>query len=151
MEKTRLYAYIVFESNEVFPLEVVTSRLNVQPTRTWKIGERITPDHPTNKRERAFTAWKYEIDKETVDSDEVLCPLLEVFQEKTHIINELVEELKVGVRLQLVMHIYDGNTSGLYIHPAFSQFSAAINADLDIDMYVFPYSDPEESSKLFQS
>ena len=144
MEKTRLYAYIAFEGNDDFPLEVVTTRLHVAPTQTWKLGDRIAPGHPINKRERAYTTWKYAIDKETGDSDEVLCPLLEVFQGKTHIINELTEELDVDVRLQLVVYIYDGYTPGLYIHPAFSQFAAAIDARLDIDMYAFSYREPVE-------
>ena len=31
MEKTKLYAYIVFEGNDDFPLEVVTSRPEFSP------------------------------------------------------------------------------------------------------------------------
>ncbi|MGM9951580.1 MAG: DUF4279 domain-containing protein [Lysinibacillus sp.] len=139
-----MYTYIAFDGNDDFPLEVVTNRLNVQPTQTWKVGDRIAPDHPTNKRERTYTVWKYEIGKETLDADDVLCPLLEVFQEKTHTINELKEELNVDVLLYLVINIHDGYTPGLFIHPEFSQFAVAIDAGLDIDMYAFSYSEPEE-------
>lgn len=144
MEKTNLYTYIIFEGNDDFPLEVVTDRLQIQPTETWEVGDRIAPNHPINKRVRSYTAWKYTIAKETVDSDDVLCPLLEVFRDKTHIINELKEELNVNVRLELVVFIHDGDTPGLFIHPEFGQFTAAINTGLDIDMYVYSFSEPKE-------
>lgn len=144
MEKTNLYSYIVFEGNDDFPLEAVTNRLQVHPTETWKVGERIAPNHPINKKLRSYTTWKYTIAKETLDSDDVLCPLLEVFRDKTHIMNELKKELNVDIRLQLVIFIYDSHTPGLFIHPEFAQFAAAINTGLDIDMYAYSYSEPEE-------
>jgi hypothetical protein len=41
MKKTSMCAYIMFRGNDDFPIDVVTNRLNVQPTNTWKIGERV--------------------------------------------------------------------------------------------------------------
>ncbi|WP_274309968.1 DUF4279 domain-containing protein [Solibacillus daqui] len=58
MEKTTLYAYISFTGNDDvddFPLEIVTERLNVQPTTTLRMGDKIN-----NFRVRSFTSWKYE-------------------------------------------------------------------------------------------
>ncbi|WP_413366644.1 DUF4279 domain-containing protein [Lysinibacillus sp. 3P01SB] len=144
MEKTNLYAYIKFSGNDDFPLEVVTNRLQIQPTETRKLGERSTPNHPINKKVNFYTSWTYKIKKETLSSDDVLSPLLEVFQEKTHIINELKAELNLDVQLELVVNIHGGYTPGLFIHPEFSQFAAAINAGLDIDTYVYPFYEPEE-------
>lgn len=41
MDKTRLYAYIKFIGNDDFPLDVLTERLGVKPTSTWKVGSRV--------------------------------------------------------------------------------------------------------------
>ncbi|MCM3721521.1 DUF4279 domain-containing protein [Solibacillus isronensis] len=40
--------------------------------------------------------------------------------------------------------MHDGQTPGLVISPEFSQFDSDINAFIDIDMYVYPYSESEE-------
>ncbi|MGN7477770.1 DUF4279 domain-containing protein [Solibacillus silvestris] len=145
MEKTYLYAYIEFDGNDDFPLNIFTQEIGVQPTKTWKIGERVKPGHPTNKRIQVNTCWRFEIETiESLDTEDVLRPLLEVFQSKTDTINQLKEQFSLDVRLELVMHIYDGHTPGLVIYPPFSKFAAEINAFLDVDMYVFPFTEPKE-------
>lgn len=108
------------------------------------MGERYAPNHPINKKINFYTSWASKIEKETLSSDDVLSPLLEIFHEKTHIINELKEELNLDVQLELVVNIHEGYTPGLFIHPEFSQFAAAINAGLDIDTYVYSFCEPEE-------
>ena len=142
MEKTTQYAYITFHGNDDFPLEIVTERLGVQPTKTWKVGERV---HPNNQLERSYTCWKFESDTlETLDSEEVLRPILDVFQSKIDTINQLKEELDLQVHLELVIQVYDGYTPGLVIYPDLSAFVAAINAFIDIDMYAYPYDEQEK-------
>lgn len=117
----------------------------MQPTKTWKVGERVKPNHPINQLLRSYTGWHYEIErKESLDTEDVLRPLLEVFHSKTDTINQLKEELTLDVSLELVIQIYDGYTPGLVIYPEFSKFAAEINAFLDIDMYVFSSNEPGE-------
>ena len=145
MDKTSLYAYILLSGNDDFPLDVVTERLGVQPTKTWKVGERVKPNHPMNQSLRSYTGWRFEINtKESLDTEDVLRPLLEVFQTKTDTINQLKEELNLVVHLELVIQIYDGYTPGLVIYPEFSKFAAEINAFLDVDMYVFSFNESDE-------
>lgn len=145
MNKSSLYAYIQFIGNVDFPLDVVTERLSVQPTKTGKVGERVMPDYPINKLVHRGTSWRYEIDTiETLDSTEVLHPLLEIFQSKTETINKLKDEFNLDVILALVIQIYDGQTPGLVVDPEFSKFASEIKAFLDIDMYVYPFIELEE-------
>ncbi|MEG0385698.1 MAG: DUF4279 domain-containing protein [Solibacillus sp.] len=145
MDKTSLYAYILFTGNDDFPLDIVTDRLGVQPTKTWKLGDRVKPNHPVNNMLCSHTGWRFEIDtEESLNSDDVLCPILDVFQSKTDIINQLKVELTLDVQLELVVHIYDGNAPALVIDPEFSKFAADINAILDIDMYVYPFNELDE-------
>lgn len=137
MQKTTLYAYICFIGKgdvKDFPLEVVTERLGVQPTETWQMGDRINNIIP---RLYSFTCWKYESKRlETLEADDVLLPILNVFQSKTDIINQLKEELDLNAHIVLVITMIDGRTPGLVISPEFSRFASSINASIDIDMYV---------------
>lgn len=145
MDKTSLYAYILFSGNDDFPIDVVTGRLGVQPTKTWKVGERSKPNHPANQYLRSYTGWQFKIESiESLDTEQVLRPLLEIFQSKTDIINQLKEEFIIDVRLELVIQIYDGYAPGLVIYPEFSKFAAQINAFLDIDLYVFSFNESDE-------
>ncbi len=145
MGKTSLYAYILFSGNDDFPLNLVTERLDIQPTKTWKVGELVKPNHPKNQLLRSYTGWHFEIEtKESQDSEDVLRPLLEVFQSKTDTINQLKEEFNLDVSLELVIQIYDGYTPGLVIFPEFSKFAAEINAILDVDMYVYSFNELDE-------
>ncbi|MEC1177777.1 DUF4279 domain-containing protein [Metasolibacillus meyeri] len=142
MEKTSLYAYIKLTGNDDFPIATVTEQLNVQPTETWKVGDAIRPNHP---HKWAYTCWKYETKQiETLDSEDVLRPLLNTFQSKVEIINNLKTELHLDVQLELVIIMEEGRTPGLVIYPEFSTFAAAINAFLDIDMYINPFTEQNE-------
>ena len=143
MDKTSLYAYISFTGKDDvddFPVEVVTEMLDVKPTRILRMGERIN-----DVRKRSFTSWQYESETlETLDVDDVLLPILNVFQEKTDSINRIKKELKLNVKVALVITMIDGFTPGLIIYPEFSKFASDINAFIDIDMYVHPFSELEE-------
>ncbi|WP_339171585.1 DUF4279 domain-containing protein [Solibacillus sp. FSL R5-0691] len=143
MDKTSLYAYISFTGKEDvddFPVEVVTEMLGVKPTRILRMGERIN-----DVRTRSFTSWQYESETlETLDVDDVLLPILNVFQEKTDSINCIKKELNLNVKVALVITMIDGFTPGLVIYPEFSKFASDINAFIDIDMYVYPFSEPEQ-------
>lgn len=143
MEKTSLYAYISFTGKDDvddFPVEVVTEMLGVQPTTILRMGERIN-----DVRTRSFTSWQYESETlETLDVDDVLLPILNFFQDKADSINRLKEELNLNVQIELVITMIDGYTPGLVISPQFSRFASAINAFIDIDMYIYPFSEPEE-------
>lgn len=145
MDKTALYAYISFTRNDGeydFPLEVVTERLGIQPTTAWKVGERVDSNPP---RIRFFTCWKFESETlETLNSDDVLHPILNKFKDKTKTINQLKDELNLNVQIELVITMIDGHTPGLVINPEFSAFAAAINAFIDIDMYIYPFNEMEE-------
>lgn len=145
MDKTTLYAYISFtrsDDEDDFPLEVVTERLGIQPTTAWKVGERVNTISP---RVHFFTSWKYGTESiETLDSDDVLHPIFNKFKDKTETINQLKNEFNLNVKIAMVISMIDGHSPGLGINPEFSAFAAAINAPIDIDMYVYPFNEMEE-------
>lgn len=143
MKKTNLYAYIQFTGKDEvydFPVEVITEMLDVQPTRILRMGEKINDVHT-----RSFTSWQYKSETlETLDVDDVLLPILNVFQDKTDTINRIKEDLNLNVQIELVITMIEGYTPCLVITPEFSRFASAINAFIDIDMYVYPFSESEE-------
>lgn len=57
MNKTSQYAYLRIDGYVDFLLDVVTERLGVQLTKTVKVGERVIPDHPINKRVDFWKTW----------------------------------------------------------------------------------------------
>lgn len=142
MEQTSLYAYIQLTGNDDFPLEVVTERLGIQPTRTWKVGEKVHPDNPLK---RFYTCWKYEIQKlETLEVEDVLEPLYNLFHPKVETINQLKQQFDLTVQIELVIEIENGRTPGLAISPEFSRFASSMDALIDIDMYVYSFSGEDD-------
>ena len=89
MGQTSAYAYIKLWGNDDFPLQVVTERLGIEPTNTWKVGEKVHPDKPL---ERFYTCWKYKIDPlETLVVEDVLDPLYNIFHPRVEIIDALID------------------------------------------------------------
>ncbi len=142
MAQTTLYAYLKLTGNDDFPLEVVTERLGIQPTRTWKVGEKVHPDKPL---ERFYTCWKYETQKlETLAVEEVLDPLYHVFHPKVEMMNELKQQFDLTIQIELVIEIEKGWAPGLVISPEFSRFASSLDAYIDVDMYVYPFGQEEQ-------
>lgn len=142
MAQTSLYAYIALQGNDDFPLEVVTERLVIQPTRTWKVGEKV---HPNKPLERLYTCWIYQIDQlETLVVEDVLDPLYNIFHPKVESINQLKQQFDLTVQIELVIEMENGHTPGLVISPEFSRFASSLDALIDIDMYVYPFSENDD-------
>lgn len=141
MERTSLYAYMQFSGNDDFPLQALTDSLGVQPTKTWQVGDRVNNHSPLK---RFYTCWMYQTEKkETLVVEEVLDPIYELFEPKIQTINELKKRFNLNVQLELVIEIENGHTPGLVISPAFSRFAGSIDAFLDIDMYVYAFSEED--------
>lgn len=75
--------------------------------------------------------------------EEVLDPIYELFEPKIETINELKKRFNLNVQLELVIEIENGHSPGLVISPAFSRFAGSIDAYLDIDMYVYAFSEED--------
>ncbi|MEO4052877.1 DUF4279 domain-containing protein [Solibacillus sp. CAU 1738] len=146
MEKTNAFAYISFVSNsdfdDDFPLEIVTERLRVLPTKTMKKGERTPYKGLTHFR---FTSWVYGTDiTDTLDVDDVLMPVIDMLEPRIHEIDLLKKELNLKAIIRIVIHIHNGYTPGFVIGTRASRVAAAIDADFDIDLYAYPYEELDE-------
>lgn len=141
MAQTTLYAYLQFRGNDDFPLEVVTERLGIEPTTTWKVGDRVRESMPL---ERFYTSWEYKVAKrETRYVEDVLQPIYDLFSTKATMICALKEELQMDVHIALVMEVEQGDMPGFEVTAAYSQFLSSIGASLDVDMYIYPFEERE--------
>lgn len=139
MEQTSFYTYIKLAENEDFPLDEVTKRLGVEPTTTWRVDEKVRPHQPL---ERFYTCWKYKVGPvQSLDVDDVLEPLYAQFYSKVDIINNLKEQYDLSVRIVVVIEIENGCKPALTIAPAFSRFASSVGADIEVDLYAYPYSE----------
>lgn len=147
MEKTNAYAYISFVSNsdfdDDFPLEIVSERLRVIPTKTRKKGEQ-TPYKPPLTHYR-FTSWEYGTDNTiTLDVNDVLMPVIDMLEPRIEDIILLKKEWNLRADIHIVIQIYDGFTPGLGIEARASRVAAAIDAYIDIDLYVSPFEEQDD-------
>lgn len=141
MEQTSFYTYIKLTGNDDFPLDEVTERLGIEPTTTWRIGEKVRPHQPL---ERFYTCWKYKVGPvQSLDVNDVLVPLYERFHSKVDVINSLKKQYDLSVRIVVVIEIENGNKPELTIAPTFSQFASNFGAEIDVDLYAYAYSEVE--------
>ena len=141
MEQTSFYTYIKLAGDDDFPLDEVTRRLGIEPTNAWRVGDKVRLTSPL---ERFYTCWKYKIGPVTsLDVDDVLNPLYDVFHSKVDIINALKEQYDLSVRIVVVIEIENGNKPALTIAPAFSHFANQVGADIDVDLYAYAYNEVE--------
>ena len=138
MEQTSFYTYIKLSADD-FPLETVTEYLGVEPTKTWKVGEEVRPNHALK---RFYTCWEYQVGPvQLLDVDDVLNPLYDLFNPKVDVLNELKKQYDLNIKIALVIEMENGLTPGLVISSAFSRFTSSLDALIDIDMYVSPFEE----------
>lgn len=80
---------------------------------------------------------------ESLDIDDVLNPLYDLFNPKVDIINALKEQYDLSVHIAVVIEIENGCKPGFTISPAFSHFASSLDAEIDIDLYAYPFSEVE--------
>ncbi|WP_391122491.1 DUF4279 domain-containing protein [Psychrobacillus sp. L3] len=142
MEKTRVQAYFSLSNDDDFPLDEVTKRLNIQPSRTTKVGEPL----PLNSARHYFsTTWQYGLGyKETLDVDEVLMPVIDKLESKVIDILLLKKDYNLVAKFYIVIEINNGRTPGLAIYTRASKLATEIDAVFDIDLYAYPYNELDE-------
>lgn len=143
MEQTSFYTYIKLAGNDDFPLDEVTKCLQIEPTGAWRVGDKVRPDRP---HERFYTCWKYKVGPvQSLDVDDVLNPLYDAFHSKVDIINALKEQYDLSVHIAVVIEIENGCKPALTIAPAFSRFASSVGAEIEVDLYIYPFSEVEHN------
>ena len=118
-------------NGEDFVLNELTQKFEVTPTRA-----RLKKDYPIPRIGQA--EWYYEIREK--NCDDMLVPfqkLVDIFKEKTEIINQLCSNLNLEVSLVTVIHAKIGNRPLNGISKEIVKFMASIDADMGFDLYCY--------------
>ncbi|MFC4323234.1 DUF4279 domain-containing protein [Litchfieldia salsa] len=139
MDKTQVMAYFsLFGDN--FPIDMVTKKLEVTPTETYKKGDLI-PNRSV-ARYRNETSWDLGTGyQDSLEVNDQLEQILYKLQGKTSLINEIKEEYSIECKFFIVIKIENGNTPTLYLNKDIVKFASGIEAEIDVDLYANPYND----------
>ncbi|MBQ6789017.1 MAG: DUF4279 domain-containing protein [Clostridia bacterium] len=125
--------YTYFRITGDFDPDIITVRLELQPDKFWKIG-----DKRRNGTEYDFASWEigrceeYNVLTEN-QMHKTIAPLLD----KVVLLNKIREEFDVVFTLEIVPTIYAGNTNPC-LAPSLKviDFCHATRTEIDIDLYV---------------
>lgn len=137
MDKTKVKVYFSL-FGDAFPLEEITERLEITPTKTYKKGDLI-PNRsiPLYRKE---TSWDlgtgYQV---SLDVNNQLQKIINKLKNKASIINEIKDAYSVECKFFIVVKIEEGNTPGLYLDKEIIKFASTIEAEFDVDLYANSY------------
>ncbi len=141
MDKTEVMVYFKLQADD-FPLEQVTERLQIKPTKIFKKGDIIRKISETENFTRSYTSWEFGTEyKESLDTGELIDQVILQLRDKASVINELKEEFGLECRFVIVIKINEGCTPSLHLDIPVIEFAASIKADFDIDLYANPYGE----------
>ncbi|MED0989716.1 DUF4279 domain-containing protein [Bacillus nitratireducens] len=139
MDGTQVMVYFNLSGDE-FPVEVVSERLQVDPTKSYKKGEIIRKTNETENITRNYTSWQLSTGyQESFDVGDVMEQLILKLKDKSAIINELKREFGLECRFTIVIKIKDDHTPAFHLENQVIDFANSIKADFDIDLYANPY------------
>lgn len=118
-----------------FNPDEVTSKLNINPTRTAIKGDAINELH--SRKETSWTlSTEYE---ESLDINDQLKIVVNLLKDKVDALISLQMNHKLNSKFFIVVVIEDGQAPALYFDSDFIKFAGLINAEIDIDLYANPY------------
>ena len=122
------YLYFSFDA-EYFDTEEITRELNIQPTSL------MIKKEPVPKS----TAWKYQINAGSeIDLEKYLEKLIDIFETKIYIINQLKDKLNLTTRIQFVIDIDinpDASTPYFGLNKRAIDFLGKTETQVDFDLY----------------
>ena len=122
------YVYFSFDS-DFFDTDMVTKELGLEPTSL------MIKKDPVPKS----TAWKYKIEVgNEIDLETPLEKLIDIFEPKIEVINQLKSDLNLETRLQFVIDIDinpEASTPYFGLNKRTIDFLSKTNSEVDFDLY----------------
>lgn len=120
-----------------FPIDMVTKKLEVTPTKAYKKGDLIPNCSVTHYRKE--TSWDFGTGyQDSLDVNGQLNQILYKFRGKESLINEIIEDYSIDCKFIIVIKIENGNTPALYLNKDIVKFASDIGAEFDVDLYANP-------------
>lgn len=137
--KTQVRVYLSIFGDS-FPLEDITEKLGIEPSNTYRKGDRIP--NRSSKLLRKETSWHLDTGyQESFDVEEQLQQIIMPLQNKVSIIQEIKQTYSVVCKFYIVIIMEEGDTPSLYLDKDVINFVSSIGAEFDIDLYANPYED----------
>lgn len=136
--KTKNSCYTYFRMCGNFDPNYVSELLNLQPVKSWGIG-----DTRADGTEYDFANWEFgRCDDYDVDVSNQMRNTISLLKEKIDLLNKIREENDVEFFLEIVPHIYADDTNPC-LAPSLDiiDFCHATRTKIDIDMYVYNSND----------
>lgn len=131
MKENSCYTY--FKITGDFDPDIITQKLGLQPSKTWKIG-----DKRKNGTAYDFALWEFgRCDQYDVYVENQMLETIAPLTNKINLLNEIRDSYDVTFTLEVVPTVYADNSSPC-LAPSMTiiDFCHATRTEMDIDLYV---------------
>jgi hypothetical protein len=131
MEKTRIKVCFSITGVE-FTHQALTERIGLIPVEHWNKGDII------GTKPSIWSFWEIMVDyKETLNLDHQLKKLHEIIKDKIPELIKIKREYNPHFTVVIVVKIENQETPSMHFHQWFIEFLHEIDAEVDIDTYVY--------------
>lgn len=121
-----------------FDPDGVTATLGLEPTETWRFGDRIL----NTRLKREHDGWSLSTGrKKEIELENQVRSILEKVQSRLNKVKSVSDEHDLDVELACVVYVAD-ETPSMHLDSEVVELMAELGAEIDIDLYVLP---PEKS------
>lgn len=133
MSNTNVMVQLSMYGDDFHPQDI-TDKLGIQPTEYWRKGENVAEKVLIRKNNcwRCSTGYQ-----DSLDINEQVSHIMELFQGKTIEINELVSSYNLEIIISIVINIENNQKPAMYFNRQIIEFINLIKAEVDIDLYVY--------------
>ncbi|MDF2884616.1 MAG: hypothetical protein K0R54_5185 [Clostridiaceae bacterium] len=133
MDKTNVMVEFIM-SGDKLDSNGVTEKLKIKPSKSWKKGE----DIEGRKIKRIDNCWIINTNyKETYDINEQLFKIVKLLKDKKNILKELTNVYELEYFFEIVINVENNETPAIYFNKEFIKFTNDIEAEFEIDMYIY--------------
>jgi hypothetical protein len=135
METTTIDVHFSITGEDFNP-EIMTQRLGITPSMSWKKGDKSKLGHIIE-----LSLWEICVGEEpSNDIENQLRKIFELLKDKKSILITIRDEFKVEYNFALVIKIVDEQTPGMCLERWFLDFVHDLQAEIDFDTYIYSKS-----------
>lgn len=121
-------------AGEMFDLNTISNKLEIQPTEQWLKGDRVSNRNVT----RQDTCWSYSLgEEESLDINNQLTTMIKILSLKKDILKDLKITFEIDYLILITIKIEDDVKPLISIKSQAIELMNYICAEFDIDMYIF--------------
>ncbi|HDR7913935.1 DUF4279 domain-containing protein [Bacillus pretiosus] len=129
-------------TGDIFPVEVITEALSIEPTSTYKKGDVVAKrDNPnlvsTKIIYRKETDWTLSTGyQESYDINNQLHVILKSLEGKTEQLKHLKKKYSLQFLFMVVIQVENNESPAMYLQKDIIDFASSIQAEIHFDLYI---------------